>query len=169
MGKVRMRKGSSGKAALRAALASLLLLALSAACTGDTVYFQSCAVPAGGWERTTALLFDIPPAAREGVYGETVSLRTDSRYPYTSLTMTVEQTALPAGIVLTDTLVCPLTDGKGFAAGRGTALLQHSFDLRSVTLCEGDSLHIVIRHCMAGEALEGLADVGVRVYMTEQQ
>ena len=152
-----------------AALASVLLLALSAACRGDAVYFQCCAIPVGGWDRTTALLFDVPPAAREGVYGETVSLRTDSRYPYTSLTMTVEQTVLPAGIVLTDTLVCPLTDGKGLATGRGTGMCQYSFDLRSVTLCEGDSLHIVIRQCMAGEALDGLADVGVRVYMAEQQ
>ena len=75
----------------------------------------------------------------------------------------VKQTTLPSGVSRTDTLSCTLADEDGNILGKGVNYYQHVFPLTNISLSEGESVVIAIRHNMIRETLPGIADVGIRL------
>ncbi len=62
---------------------------------------------------------------------------------------------------MVDTLNCALIGANGVPKGQGIGYYQYAFDITSMDLQEGDSLHISVRHDMKREILPGISNVGV--------
>lgn len=142
---------------------SLIVATLAAACTGTTVFYRFAAIAPTGWERADTVSFGIPPAEADCVRHEELAIRTDSSYPFQTVSVIVTQRILPAGVVVCDTVQCRLYDKSGKPRGRGTALRQHHFHITDIRLEQGDSLAVSIRHNMRRETLPGITDVGLEV------
>lgn len=151
------------------ALCAAAIAAMTACggCTGNTAFDGFRAV--GDWHREDTVAFCVPATARGGSYDEEVWLRFDGSYPFAAVTVIVEQritpTATPAAGTTTtvDTLRCPLFGDDGKPRGSGIMVYQETFPLRTVTLAEGDSLTVDIRHDMRRSPLTGISDVGFRL------
>ena len=80
------------------------------ACNHAKVYDEYAHTPIAGWEKNDTLSFEIPPMAATGYYRQSLGLRTTGAYPFTALTLIVNQTIYPANkgkrIEKTDTLLC---------------------------------------------------------------
>lgn len=145
-------------------IVSVVMTAVVAvSCATDTVYYSYAHTPVAGWEKNDTLTFNIPGMAAPGTYGQQVGLRMTSAFPFTSISLIVEQRIMPRGKVLTDTIKCPITDIRGNFLGDGISSFQYMFPLREVTLNKKDSIHVSIRHNMKREILPGVSDIGLKM------
>lgn len=141
-------------------LAGLWMMVLSTACEHRMVYNHYEHVTAAGWEKTDDISFDVRPVSSSGKYAELVELRINHDYPFTGLTLIVEQTIYPSKVMRCDTLNCQLIDQQGNTIGNGVSQYQYQFSLATLRLAKNDSLHVSIRHDMKREILGGITDVG---------
>ena len=141
-------------------LAFLLLLA---ACDTRVVYNHYEHTSSAGWEKNDVLAFSTKPMTQDGNYIEEVGLRITTSYPFTQLTLVIEQTILPAHTLFRDTLNCDLINEKGIPEGPGISHFQYRFPLKALPLAKGDQLKVVVRHDMKREILPGISDVGIRL------
>lgn len=137
--------------------------AVAVSCATDTVYYSYAHTPVAGWEKNDTLTFNIPGMAASGTYSQQVGLRMTPAFPFTSISLIVEQRIMPRGKVLTDTIKCPITDIRGNFLGDGISSFQYMFPLREVTLNKKDSIHVSIRHNMKREILPGVSDIGLKM------
>jgi gliding motility-associated lipoprotein GldH len=127
----------------------------------------------GGWDKNDTLLFTVPAARQRAVVQRDVEIRISGDYPFQQLNLIVEQTTLPTSketgpfpgktISRRDTLNCSLIDREGNIKGDGISLYQYRFHMTDISVNEGDSICICIRHNMKREILPGIADVGIRL------
>lgn len=141
----------------------VMTAAVAVSCATDTVYYSYAHTPVAGWEKNDTLTFNIPGMAAPGIYSQQVGLRMTSAFPFTSISLIVEQRIMPRGKVLTDTIKCPITDIRGNFLGDGISSFQYMFPLREVTLNKKDSIHVSIRHNMKREILPGVSDIGLKM------
>ncbi len=141
----------------------VMTAAVAVSCATDTVYYSYAHTPVAGWEKNDTLTFNIPGMAAPGTYSQQVGLRMTSAFPFTSISLIVEQRIMPRGKVLTDTIKCPITDIRGNFLGDGISSFQYMFPLREVTLNKKDSIHVSIRHNMKREILPGVSDIGLKM------
>lgn len=141
----------------------VMAAAVAASCATDTIYYSYAHTPVAGWEKNDTLTFNIPGMAAPGTYSQQVGLRMTSAFPFTSISLIVEQRIMPWGKVLTDTIKCPITDIRGNFLGDGISSFQYMFPLREVTLNKKDSIHVSIRHNMKREILPGVSDIGLKM------
>ena len=134
-----------------------------AGCNRKTIYHHYEHTPVGGWEKNDTLNFVVPSAKLRAVAQRDVELRISGEYPFRNLFLMVEQTTYPSGIRRRDTLNCELVNPDGSYKTRGVTLYQYRFPLTDISINEGDSLCIRIRHDMKREILPGIADIGVRL------
>lgn len=139
----------------------LIVSFVCSSCDSKTVYNHYQHVSIAGWEKNDALSYEIAPMEHDGTFQETIGLRISNDFPFTGLTLIVEQTVYPSLESQNDTLTCELIDKKGNATGRGATLYQYHFPIDAMTLHKGDSLSIRIRHDMKREILPGVADIGI--------
>ena len=111
----------------------VMTAAVAVSCATDTVYYSYAHTPVAGWEKNDTLTFNIPGMAAPGTYSQQVGLRMTSAFPFTSISLIVEQRIMPRGKVLTDTIKCPITDIRGNFLGDGISSFQYMFPLREVT------------------------------------
>lgn len=156
-----MRQSRNNKARLW--LVAIIAVLAICSCDETVVYDSYRHISTAGWERNDTLVYDVKPVAHSGNYTEELGLRLDGNYPFMQLWMVVEQTILPSRMVHTDTVTCDVTTHNGTPLGHGVNLYQHAVPIGSVSLAEGDSLHIVVRHCMRRELLSGISEVGVKL------
>jgi len=134
-----------------------------AGCNQDTIFHHYEHTPLSGWERNDTLQFLIPTSSQRAVVKRDVEIRMAGDYPFQSINLIVEQTTLPARLFRRDTLNCSLVTAKGKIKGEGITLYQYRFALPDISLNEGDSLSVSIRHNMKREILPGIADIGLRL------
>ena len=137
-------------------------------CYRSTVYDDYAHTPIAGWEKNDTLSFEIPPLVASGYYQESLGLRTTGAFPFTGLTLIVNQTIFPADknaecIEKIDTILCQLINNKGENKGQGISYYQYNFPINVYKMNEGDSIHIAIRHDMKREILPGISDIGVKI------
>lgn len=147
-------------------LIALLSLAF-VACDTSTVYYHFEPTPISGWERNDTLKFSVPALTLAGGYREDISMRINSEYPFTGLTLIVDQTVFPGNRHVSDTVNCSVVDKDGNVKGRGIGFYEYDFPLTHLRLNAGDSLQINVRHNMKREILPGIADIGIRVTATQ--
>jgi len=141
----------------------VLTVALAfAGCNRKTIYHHYEHTPVAGWEKSDTLTFTVK-AKERAVVQRDVELRMSGDYPFQRLNLVIEQTTYPAGISRRDTLNCDLIDPQGNIRGEGLSLYQYRFHMTDISLNEGDSLCVHIRHNMKREVLQGIADVGLRL------
>ncbi len=150
-----------------------LTVALSfMACNRKAVYSHYEPLNQNGWGMNDTLTFNISPMKEAGSFRGCIGLRTISSYPYTGLTLIVDQRIIPSGgqgegcvdvpvTHYTDTLNATLMDDGGNNHGTGIGTFQYIFPLRSYELNKGDSMNVKIRHFMKKGLLPGISDVGV--------
>lgn len=132
-------------------------------CTQEVVYNQYEPTSIKGWERNDTISFKTKPMEEAGSYLEEVGVRINGDYPFTGLSLVVEQTVVPSGETYTDTLSCKLADSNGNILGYGINHYQYLFPLTTIRLEKGASLHVAIRHCMKREILPGISDIGLKL------
>lgn len=137
-----------------------MLLSL-AACNRRLVYDKYQSTPVAGWEKNDTLSFGISPVDSAASYEARLGLRVTDAYPFTALTLIVEQHVFPSDEVRVDTVQCQLADARGNAVGKGVSYHQYQFHVATVQLQHGDSIHVRVRHDMKREILPGVSDVGM--------
>lgn len=144
---------------------ALLAACAASSCNGNKVYDKYAHTPIAGWEKNDTLSFGVPRMKTSGTYRSELGLRINNSYPFTGLTLIVEQHVYPANILTKDTLKCTLTDKMGHHNGKGVNYYQYKFGISRISLNRGDSLHVNVRHDMKREILPGISDVGISLSM----
>ena len=142
-------------------MVAVALWSVLTGCDRRTVYSHYEHTPVYGWEKTHHLSYEVAPVKSGRTYREEIGVRINNGFPFRSITLIVEQQVFPSGVHRSDTLTCKFTDDNGNMQGVGVASYQFKYHLCNMTLQQGDSLHVAIRHNMRREILPGITDVGV--------
>lgn len=137
------------------------MLIMLAACNRRLVYDKYVSTPVAGWEKNDTLSFEISPVDSAASYQSYLGLRITDAYPFTALTLIVEQHVYPRDEIKIDTVHCQLTDDRGNATGNGLSYHQYKFPITLMQLQHGDSIHVRVRHDMKREILPGVSDIGM--------
>ena len=137
------------------------MLIMIAACNRRLVYDKYVSTPVAGWEKNDTLSFEISPVDSAASYQSYLGLRITDAYPFTALTLIVEQHVYPRDEIKIDTVHCQLTDDRGNATGNGLSYHQYKFPITLMQLQHGDSIHVRVRHDMKREILPGVSDIGM--------
>lgn len=154
------------KQTLRAVLATVATAAVLTACDEVIVYSHYEHTHLTGWERNDTILFCIPSMSQPGRFDETLGVRINDTYPFTSISLIVEQRVYPGYRSRRDTIKCTLADENGIFRGPGVDLHQNTFQLGHIDLKRGDSLTVKVRHVMKRETLPGISDIGITLKAT---
>ena len=144
-----------------ALLAGIVMMILTA-CDGR-VYDTYRHTSLEGWERNDTLCYDVARMTHGGDYLVQLGLRTDYDFPFVAITLIVDQTILPAGITLRDTLDCRLIKPNSTQKSGGISCFEYNTEVRKLRLNANDSLHITVRHDMKRDILPGVSDVGISI------
>ncbi len=136
---------------------------MTAACDDSVAYDKYKPTQAAGWYKGDTVVFDVPRLRQAGSYGQNVGLRVTADYPFTALSIAVERVVEPGHRRYCDTLSCRVYDDEGNIIGRGVSKYQYDIALPDITLSEGDSMHVSVRHLMRRETMPGISDVGFRL------
>ena len=142
------------------AMAGFLMMA---ACDRAVVYNHYEHVDNEGWERADTMHFHVPPIKQAGTYRQQLLLRTNNQLPFLGLSVIVEQDIYPMGRKLRKRIDCELVEKNGHVMGNGISCYQYTFDVDSIELNEGDSLHMYVMHYMKLENMKGISDVGILI------
>ena len=153
----------SSKRRNRLVLSVALMVILLTACTQKTVYHHYQHISTEGWERQDVVDFQIAPIKTSGNYQEEIGVRMQQDFPFTSMSVLVQQTIYPSMQYHYDTLECQFMDQQGKVLGDGISYDQYHFPLKTIALKEGDSLAVSIYHIMKRETLPGITDVGLKL------
>ena len=74
-------------------------------------YYES--VSLDGWGREDTIQFALGPVDEESSFSEMLGVRANLDFPFTNVSLVVEQEAMPSGTVRCDTLDIPLIDEDG--------------------------------------------------------
>lgn len=142
----------------------LLLFALGmASCNRGVVYSHYEHIPTSGWEKNDTLFFEVPPVKEAGVYEEVLGMRILNDFPFQKLSLVIDQMVYPESKHIHKNYDCSLIDEQGIIKGYGISHIQYEFPLGEITLNEGDSLRIEIRHNMKREVMPSIADIGIKL------
>ena len=139
----------------------LVMVSMAVGCSRKTIYSHYEPTPLEGWEKNDTLSFRVMLIRSDGSYKEEIGLRTSGAYPFTGLTLVVEQRSVPSGMMRSDTLHARLVSRDGTMQGKGIVYYQYKFHLANLRLNEADTLYVSIRHNMKREILPGISDVGL--------
>ena len=148
----------------KAIIIALAMAALmTTACHRGVIYDHYEHVDNDGWERNDTMHFYIPRIDKSGTYHQQVMLRTNNSLPFRGISVIVEQDIYPRGQKKRKRIECQLVEKDGHVTGQGISCYQYKFDVDSLELYEGDSLHIYVMHHMKRETMPGVTDVGILV------
>jgi gliding motility-associated lipoprotein GldH len=136
--------------------------AIVSACDENIVYDSYAHTPFYGWEKNDTLRYHVSPLHDSGSFSEVVGIRINRNYPFTSLSLVVEQHILPGFRHHVDTLRCEFIPNDHLR-GQAVSYSQYDFPLRTLDLRRGDSLEVTIRHAMKREILLGISDIGFKM------
>ncbi len=152
---------------LKASKWLLLLVMLFAACD-STLFHRYASFESRIWNRADTLCyrFDNSSSMRNGhMYSICIEARTTAAYKYMNMVVRVEAFAsgdtLPQAV---DTLLCEVYDGGGRRKGPTAGLLyQVESEVKPLPELVGDTLTFKVSHIMEEDALDGIADVGLKL------
>jgi len=140
---------------------TIIAVALAlASCNRQTIYSHYESINTEGWIRSDKAEFDII-SQEDGNYSQTMGLRATNNYPFTNLTLIVDQQVFPDSIHSSDTINIQMADLEGNFLGKGLTHLQYDIPLPPISLKKGDSIHVSISHYMKREVLPGITDIGI--------
>ena len=126
-------------------------------CTSDTVYFSYHPVDNERWEKSDDITFDVIPSRYSGRCASYVVMRTNDRYPFKNLSVSVETTTKDSTYKKRVDFDIVKSTGNGFRHN------DYVMPLNKFTINENDTLHIRIAHNMKQNVLQGITDVGLKI------
>lgn len=149
--------------------AAFLLVLFLTACD-NTVYHMYCSVDDGVWTGADTLQYRFYPSAGKGLYDYRLGVRTTAAYPYSTLAMRVEATALGDSIPLfVDTVICMVYGDNGRREGSSVGLLyQVESKTEQGLFLNGDTVHFKVLHLMDADTLYGVSDVGLKIMSSKE-
>lgn len=143
-------------------VAALLAFGLSA-CQDARVYDHYEHTSAEEWECGDTLFFDVPQQ-QGGEFALDVGLRTTAAFPYRSLTLVVETSVFPSGETQRKRIWCTVhNEAESTGKQNGLSIAETMHRVGTLSLKQGDSLHVAIHHDMQREDLPGISEVGLRL------
>ena len=136
--------------------------AIVSSCDENTVYDSYEHTPINGWEKNDTLHYSVPPLRDSGSFQEIIGLRINRNYPFTSVSLVVEQRILPGFRSHRDTIRCQFLPDDNLR-GQAVSYSQYDFPLRNLDLRRGDSLVVTVWHAMKREILPGISDIGFKM------
>lgn len=130
-------------------------------CRQKAAFSHYESVSLDGWGREDTIRFALGPVDKESSFCEMLGVRANLDFPFTNVSLVVEQEAMPSGTVRCDTLDIPLINEDGIPLGKGVSRFQYDIPLNTITLLTGETLFVSIRHNMKREYLTGISDVGL--------
>ena len=124
------------------------------ACDENTVYDSYAHTPINGWEKNDTLNYSVPPLRDSGSFEEIIGLRINRYYPFTSVSLVVEQRILPGFRFHRDTLRCQFLPDDNLR-GQAVSYSQFDFPLRNLDVRRGGALVGTSRHSMQKALLQG--------------
>lgn len=145
-----------------------LTAALLQSCYQSTAYFRYFSTNIEGWERDSVLHFHVPAVKEGGFYAEEIGVRTSKQYPFKQLSLVIDQKVIStndshSNVVKSDTIIIDIYDENGNMRGKGVNLYQLVLPFKGIRLQKGDSIEMAVCHHMRRNAVEGIADVGLKV------
>ena len=132
-------------------------------CNRHTIYSHYESVDINGWERSDTLSFCVNNTS-DSIFSEQLGLRINGNFPFTSLSLVVEQRLLhDSHIIKSDTLNLTLTNEDGLFLGKGLNIFHYDVDLGTIVLPKADTLQVSVYHNMRRELLPGVASIGITV------
>lgn len=147
-----------------------MLAVITLSCDRNTLFSENYRIDDRQWS-----MYD--PARYTCTIGDTVStfnidlsVRTSTDYPYRNMYLFIV-TTFPSGTTVTDTLQAMITNERGMWLGRGAG------DLRELTIPyksnvffpEEGEYYFTIIHGMRDTILKGVYDMGIRIFLKENQ
>ena len=110
----------------------------------------------------------MPVFDKGGDYSEILGMRISDNYPCTSKCSIVDNTSIPKGNPLnlstqSDTITCSLFDSDGSIKGDGVSIFQYRNHVKNISVEEGDSLEVRVRHNMKRKILNCILDIGIQL------
>jgi gliding motility-associated lipoprotein GldH len=141
----------------------LMVALVLTACNHHTIYSHYEPTHFEGWNRNDTLCFEVTSIGDGGRYAGDIGVRTSSLYPFMAVTLIVEQRTRPSELERNDTLELQLTSEDGDILGQGINHYQYFLPLPLLTVPQGDTLQVRVRHHMRREVLQGITDVGITI------
>lgn len=146
----------------------MLFLLIAPACSRNTLFTDSVAMPGKTWGLAFIPEFNFPVTDTIGVTNVYFSIRTGSDYPFRNIYLFVTSTS-PYGKSMTDTLQYDLADEKGNWYGKGPGDI-HELTLpfrTNVFFPQKGLYNFKIQHGMRIGDLTGVYDLGLRIVKSE--
>ncbi|MDR2683160.1 MAG: gliding motility lipoprotein GldH [Dysgonamonadaceae bacterium] len=143
---------------------ALLMGLLLPACSQTEVFSKFQSLPETRWDKQEAIRFEAPIRDISVPYRVMIELRNNDHYPYRNIWLFVDYQT-PGGSVRTDTLCTDLADAYGKWYGKGISLYSYSFPYQlHVQYPDTGTYTYTIRQGMRADVLNGIADVGLRIF-----
>ncbi len=130
-------------------------------CNRKAIYSRYHSIPIDGWDKNDTVSFCVVPISQDGKYREIVGLRINKGYPFTGLSLIVDQQTASSGLKRSDTVYVHLMEYDGTVHGNGVILYQYDTHLLDLDLVGDDTLYVKVRHNMKRETVPGISDVGI--------
>lgn len=147
----------------------MLSLLIAPACSRNTLFTDSVAMPGKTWGLAFIPEFNFPVTDTIGVTNVYFSIRTGSDYPFRNIYLFVTSIS-PDGKSMTDTLEYDLADEKGNWYGKGPGDIHElTLPFRTNVFFPQKGLYIFkIQHGMRIGDLKGVYDLGLRIIKSEK-
>lgn len=147
----------------------VVILALTLfSCSSNTVFNQSFDIPTSGWDKDTAVAFNVTIVDSMQNYDFGISIRNSTNYRYSNLYLFLT-TEFPNGNISRDTLECILADIEGRWLGKGWGSTKENNILLNSNLrfpLTGD-YRFLIQQAMRVDNLIGINSIGLSVVSSD--
>lgn len=135
------------------------------ACTADNaLYHHYETVADEGWDKEDTLLFSTDTLRETASCSLEVEMRTTMDYPYRSLSMMVEETAVPTGEKRVYSVTLQIATDEGERNGEHISICTLGEVLPGEhKVMKGNVVNYKIYHKMRRQVLPGIKDVGVKL------
>lgn len=138
-------------------------------CNKQTIFSEQKDLSQKGWDKNTAIGFDIDINDTISSYDILVTLRNNETYPNQNLWLFIEEIK-PDSVIKKDTVQCFLVDNQGYWIGTGIGSLHYIsvFYKQNIQFKQKGTYHYNIKHGMRYDLLEGLNDIGIKIKKTQE-
>lgn len=146
----------------------LLLSFLIASCSGNIVFQEAKELPADGWNKDSAAVFNYNSTDTSAMYNIIIDIRNDGNYRYQNFWLFVNSVS-PDSISFRDTLECVLADNYGKWIGKGGGTLHQlpvSF-MHRIKFPQLGTYSFELKQGMREDYLTGIHDIGLRIERSE--
>ncbi|MBO4397845.1 MAG: gliding motility lipoprotein GldH [Bacteroidaceae bacterium] len=146
----------------------LMMAVLFTQCSSETTYFhQYKSVDIDGWNSEDTIVFHITPASTNTVMNAEIGVRTTNAFIYNKLFLKGTLQCEGDDIV-TDTLFVTIFDKKGVNLGDGLPYPLCTKAIPPIRMDSGKVYTYTITPLMQSSSVEGVKDVGLKLYFTDK-